>query len=213
MKKLFRILALAVLIAATFIAGRHSRPQTNVIFRGVDTLVVRDTIRDTLLIPRTVTLVRIDTVFLRPVALSTPSTTLLVPGTLARAPLSASLGIPGTLTPEIPIEQKKPAAPPKNLFADSNLAANLVAVEVPIERKVYQTDDYRAEIEGFRASLVSMEVFRKTQIVTERVEIRTPDRRRWGIGIQAGYGATLRDNRLTATPYLGVGLSYNLFTW
>lgn len=39
-------------------------------------------------------------------------------------------------------------------------------VEIPIERKTYQTDDYKAVVEGWRPNLVSMEVYAKTTIVT-----------------------------------------------
>ncbi len=44
-----------------------------------------------------------------------------------------------------------------------------VEVEVPIERKEYKTDDYRAVVEGFRPSLVEMEVYRQTQLVTKTI--------------------------------------------
>jgi hypothetical protein len=82
-----------------------------------------------------------------------------------------------------------------------------VAAEIPIERKTYQTADYRAEVEGFRASLVSMELFRETRLVTKTV--RTPDTRRWGVELQAGWGLSPQG----AAPYVGVGVGYRLFAW
>ena len=88
-----------------------------------------------------------------------------------------------------------------------------VAVEVPITKTLYQTDEYRAEIEGFRASLLSMEVYRSTAYVNRTNVIKTPDTRRWGIGIQVGYGATLRDGRIVGAPFFGVGMQYNLVKW
>lgn len=85
-----------------------------------------------------------------------------------------------------------------------------VAVEVPIERKVYVTDDYRAEIEGFRASLVSMEVYPRTKVIT-RPEVRYERTKpRWGIGIQAGYGIPVNGK---PAPYIGAGFQYNIVTW
>jgi hypothetical protein len=88
-----------------------------------------------------------------------------------------------------------------------------VEVEVPIERKTYLTDDYRAEIEGFRPSLVSMEVYRKTRFVTQTQTVRVPDSRRWGIGVQAGYGLSAQQGVVRVHPYIGVGISCDILRW
>ncbi|MDR2911241.1 MAG: hypothetical protein LBV47_07770 [Bacteroidales bacterium] len=79
-----------------------------------------------------------------------------------------------------------------------------VLVEVPIERSEYKTDDYRAVIEGYRASLLSMEVYPKTQIITKTETVTVFKKPKLGFGIQAGYGIT--QNGLE--PYLGVGIQY-----
>lgn len=83
-----------------------------------------------------------------------------------------------------------------------------VPVVVPIERRVYVTADYRAEVEGYRPRLVNIELYRQTQVVTE-----TPAARpcRWGIGIQAGYGLAPRTGRWE--PYIGIGIQYSLWQW
>lgn len=83
-----------------------------------------------------------------------------------------------------------------------------VPVVVPIERRVYVTADYRAEVEGYRPRLVSMELYRQTQVVTETPVARP---RRWGIGIQAGYGLAPRTGRWE--PYIGIGIQYSLWQW
>jgi hypothetical protein len=88
-----------------------------------------------------------------------------------------------------------------------------VAAEIPIERKTYQTEDYKAEIEGFRASLVSMEIYRRTQFVTKTETLRVPDVRRWGIGLQAGYGLSVQGGFVKVHPYIGVGVQYSIFRW
>jgi hypothetical protein len=88
-----------------------------------------------------------------------------------------------------------------------------IAAEIPIERKTYQTEDYKAEIEGFRPSLVSMEIYRQTQFVTKTETLRIPDTRRWGIGLQAGYGVSVQGGFVKPHPYLGVGVQYSVFKW
>ena len=83
-----------------------------------------------------------------------------------------------------------------------------VPVVVPIERRVYVTADYRAVVEGYRPRLVSMELYRQTQVVTETAAARP---RRWGIGIQAGYGLAPRTGHFE--PYIGVGIQYSIWQW
>ena len=83
-----------------------------------------------------------------------------------------------------------------------------VPVIVPIERKVYATADYRAVVEGYRPQLVSMELYRQTQVVTNTV---TSKPKRWGVGIQAGYGLTPRTGRFE--PYIGIGIQYSIWQW
>ena len=77
----------------------------------------------------------------------------------------------------------------------------LLPVPIPIERKEYKTDDYRAVISGYRPSLDVMEVFRKTQTITIREKAK-----RWGIGPQAGVG-------YPGGWYVGVGISYDIWQW
>ena len=83
-----------------------------------------------------------------------------------------------------------------------------VETTVPIERKTYVTDDYRAVVEGFRPTLVEMELYRKTALVTREIT-RTLPSRKWGVGIQAGYGLGPKG----AGPYIGIGVQYRLADW
>ena len=74
-------------------------------------------------------------------------------------------------------------------------------IPVPIERREYLTDDYRAIVSGYRPRLDLMEVYRRTQTVTV-----TPKPKRWGIGPTAGFG-------ISGGWYVGVGVSYDLWQW
>jgi hypothetical protein len=152
--KIWIIIALAGALLLTL--STHRKGTTARTVTQIDTVIVRDTIREIVPVPKYVYATRIDTVF------------LTVPGDTVR-----------------------------------------VEVQVPIERKVYQTEDYRAEIEGFRPSLVNMEIYRRTQTVTNTVTNTVTKRPRFGVGIQAGYGIV--GNELH--PYIGVGVQYNLFTF
>lgn len=95
------------------------------------------------------------------------------------------------------------------VYVPSDTVERLVFVPIPIEQTTYETDDYKAVIEGYRARLLSMDVYRQT-VHIDRVE-RYNIKPRWGLGVQAGYSYDIRNNNFT--PTVGVGVHYNLFTW
>jgi hypothetical protein len=152
------VIALA-LIAVAFLLGRRSVKPEIVEIHTTDTVVVRDTVRETVLVPKVRYLTRVDTVL------------LLVPGDTVKVP-----------------------------------------VLVPISRKVYEGEDYRAVVSGFRVSLDTLDIFRKTQTVTNTVvqRVEVPGKpKRWGIGVSAGYALTPQGVK----PYIGAGISYSFITF
>lgn len=78
-------------------------------------------------------------------------------------------------------------------------------VYVPIERKEYKTDEYYIIIEGYKPSLMLAETYNKTTFQTKLVKTHP----RWGIGLQVGGGTDFK----RFTPYIGIGVQYNIFTW
>ena len=152
------VIALA-LIAAAFLLGRRSVKPEIVKIHRKDTVVVRDTVRETVLVPKVRYLTRVDTVLLK---------------------------VPGD-TVEVP-------------------------VLVPISHKVYEGEDYRAVVSGFRASLDTLDIFRKTQTVTNTVvqRVEVPGKpKRWGFGVSAGYALTPQGVK----RYIGAGISYSFITF
>lgn len=87
-----------------------------------------------------------------------------------------------------------------------------VSVEVPIYRYTAHKDSlYHIEATGYDVEFESIEVYPKT--ITEERYIETVMPMRWGIGIQAGYGATICDKSVKLAPYVGVGISYNILAF
>lgn len=152
------VIALA-LIAVAFLLGRRSVKPEIVEIQRTDTVVVRDTVRETVLVPKIRYLTRVDTVLLK---------------------------VPGD-TVEVP-------------------------VMVPISRNVYEGEDYRAVVSGFRVSIDTIDTFRKTQTLTntfiQRGEV-PGEPKRWGIGVSAGYALTPQGVK----PYIGLGVQYYLISW
>ena len=77
------------------------------------------------------------------------------------------------------------------------------------EQAYYEDSLYRVWVSGCRPRLDSLQIFPKTvyQTVTNDIyHTITPKKKRWGLGLQVGYG-------YSGGLYLGVGISYNLFQW
>lgn len=159
MKTAVLVLLAALALAGSYLLGRRSVKPEIVEIHRTDTVVVRDTVRETVLVPKVRYLTRVDTVLLK---------------------------VPGD-TVEVP-------------------------VLVPISRNVYEGEDYRAVVSGFRASLDTLDIFRKTQTVTNTVvqRVEVPGKpKRWGIGVSAGYALTPQGMK----PYIGAGVQYNFLSW
>ena len=77
---------------------------------------------------------------------------------------------------------------------------------------VYRDSSYRAVVSGYvDPRLDSMVVYPKTvyQMVTNDIYhpvIVKPKRKRWGFGLQAGYG-------YPGGLFVGIGVTYNIFVW
>lgn len=151
------VIALA-LISVAFLLGRRSVKPEIVELHRTDTLLLLDTVRETVLVPKVRYLTRVDTVLLK---------------------------VPGD-TVEVP-------------------------VMVPISRNVYEGEDYRAVVSGFRVSIDTIDTFRKTQTLTntfiQRGEVPGKPKR-WGISVSAGYALTPQGVK----PYIGAGISYSFIT-
>lgn len=85
-----------------------------------------------------------------------------------------------------------------------------VIAQLPIETKFYEDTLYRAQISGVRPNMDFIEVFPRTEYKyiyqTEKVTYKP---KKWGFGVSAGYAFT--GTRMQ--PYIGVGISYDLFQW
>lgn len=78
------------------------------------------------------------------------------------------------------------------------------------EQAYYEDSLYRAWVSGYRPRLDSLQIFPRTvtNTVTNDIyhTIKVKDKRRWGLGLQAGYG-------YPGGLFVGVGVTYNIFVW
>ena len=97
--------------------------------------------------------------------------------------------------------------------AKDSIIADSVNVTIPITQTIYEDSMYTAYISGYRVNLDSL-IFRmpreETTITATTTQMLKP--KRWSVGIQLGYGVTI-NSQPKFVPYIGVGISYNLFSF
>ncbi len=84
-------------------------------------------------------------------------------------------------------------------------------VVVPITQTVYEDSTYTAYVSGYRATLDSL-IFRMPREITTITNTHYQKPKRWSVSIQVGYGMTLKGTP-QFSPYVGIGVSYNLFSF
>lgn len=102
---------------------------------------------------------------------------------------------------------------PEDHFEDmgEKVTPDSAEVIVHITQTVYEDSTYTAYVSGYRASLDSL-IFRMPREVTTITNTHYQKPKRWSVGIQVGYGMTLKGTPQFA-PYVGIGVSYNLFSF
>lgn len=151
--------------------------QLPVIAVQADTVIMRDTLRVPIPQPAEKGVTRRDTVWLQ---IKTADSTKLDTGTNTPAkPLKADT-----------VPRLEPSG----------------AITIPIEEKVYKTDEYTAVIEGWRPKLLSMEVYPKTTTInTTTTRLVKP---RWGV--TAGVGGGYDGQRFV--PHVGVTVGWVIWS-
>lgn len=91
---------------------------------------------------------------------------------------------------------------------DTVTVNDTVYLSLPRETKVYGDSTYTAQVSGYRPSLDWIEVYPQRMVVTRNISVDS--RKRWGVGLQAGYGAYMSGGQVRLAPYLGVGISWNI---
>ena len=86
---------------------------------------------------------------------------------------------------------------------------------VYLEREQIQWQDSlcRVYASGINPQVDSVTHFVQETIINKEISIPVKVKSRWGLGIQVGYGAGINGKQVYLTPYVGVGISYNILSW
>ena len=97
-------------------------------------------------------------------------------------------------------------------ITDTLMLHDTVLVHLPIEQLQYSDPRYTAWVSGYRPQLDSIRIYQQTEYITKEIKMVTKTKR-WGLGLQAGYGVSLHEGQIQPGPYIGVGLYYSLINW
>ena len=86
---------------------------------------------------------------------------------------------------------------------------------VYLEREQIQWQDSlcRVYASGINPQVDSVTHFVQETIITREISVPVKVKSRWGLGIQVGYGAGINGKQVYMTPYVGMGISYNILSW
>ena len=81
------------------------------------------------------------------------------------------------------------------------------------EQIQWQDSLCRVYASGINPQVDSVTHFVQETIITREIPVPVKVKSRWGLGIQVGYGAGVNGKQVYLTPYVGVGISYNILSW
>jgi hypothetical protein len=124
-----------------------------------------------------------------------------------------TLFIRDTLTQKWPVYYTRYVHDTIYVRADTVRINDTLYVPLPREVRIYEDSMYRAEVSGYEPSLDRIDIYQRKEVITQTATIYVQEAKRWGIGVQAGYGATARDGSVYLSPYIGIGISYDIIRW
>jgi hypothetical protein len=124
-----------------------------------------------------------------------------------------TLFIRDTITHERPVYRHSETIDTMYVHVHDTIVRNdTTYIPLPRESRTYGDDRYTAVVSGYQPSLDRLEIYMENQTIT-RYAVPKENPKRWGIGVQVGYGATARDGSVYLSPYIGIGISYDIIRW
>jgi hypothetical protein len=80
------------------------------------------------------------------------------------------------------------------------------------EQVIWQDSLSRVYASGINTQVDSVLHFIQERVITREIVVPKVRKTRWGIGVQVGYGVQF-GQQVTTSPYIGMGVSYNLLSF
>lgn len=112
-----------------------------------------------------------------------------------------------TIIIEKPIERERIVLKDKYI-TDTVLVNNSPTIaDIPLERVTYQDSNYLAILSGFQPKLDTLEIYQRGSLITKTVTVKENKSK---LALSAQVGISL-NNELKPYPYVGIGISYDLY--
>ena len=97
--------------------------------------------------------------------------------------------------------------------SDTMMVHDTIYVYMDREQVHWQDSLSDVYASGYDVQVDSVRHNIQTQVITKERDVIVKVKPKWSVGIHAGYGAFANNGQISASPYIGVGVSYNLFSW
>ena len=97
--------------------------------------------------------------------------------------------------------------------SDTMMVHDTIYVYMDREQVHWQDSLSDVYASGYDVQVDSVRHNIQTQVITKERDVIVKVKPKWSVGVHAGYGAFANNGQITASPYIGVGVSYNLFSW
>ena len=84
---------------------------------------------------------------------------------------------------------------------------------LPKEQVMWQDSLSRVYASGVSVEIDSVMHFVSTKVIIKDRDVIVKIKPKWSIGVHAGYGASVNNGQVAPSPYVGIGVTYNLFSW
>ena len=97
--------------------------------------------------------------------------------------------------------------------SDTMMVHDTIYVYMDREQVHWQDSLSDVYASGYDVQVDSVRHNIQTQVITKERDVIVKVKPKWSVGVHAGYGAFANNGQISASPYIGVGVSYNLFSW
>lgn len=107
------------------------------------------------------------------------------------------------------VVEKVPVSVP---VSDTMMVHDTIYVYMDREQVHWQDSISDVYASGYDVQVDSVRHNIQIQVITKERDVIVKVKPRWSLGIHAGYGIYVGD-QISHAPYVGVGISYNIFSW
>lgn len=97
--------------------------------------------------------------------------------------------------------------------SDTMMVHDTIYVYMDREQVHWQDSLSDVYASGYDVQVDSVRHNIQTQVITKERDVIVKVKPKWSIGVQVGYGAFANNGQISASPYIGGGVTYNLFSW